>query len=103
MKLSTMIFSDTQEKANQKLKELALNINEEILLQRDDYIGTSKQAIHAKWFGEYARGFRYNNVFIDSSLCSDKNAMEQIIVNLVPPYDQRWDESYNRSNHVKYF
>ncbi|MCY7542389.1 hypothetical protein P9173_09885 [Bacillus safensis] len=103
MKLSTMIFSDTQEKANRKLKELALNINEEILIHRHNYIETSKQIIHAKWFGDNARGFRYTDVFIDSSLCSNKEAMGQIIMSLIPPYDQRWDESYNRSNHITYF
>ncbi|WP_342487259.1 hypothetical protein NSQ30_10265 [Bacillus sp. FSL R7-0651] len=103
MKMSTMVFSNMQEKANKKLNELALNVNEEILIHRHDYIETSKQIIYAKWFGEYARGFRYNNVFIDSSLYSNKEAMEQIIMSLVPPYDQRWDESYNRSNHIKYF
>lgn len=103
MKLNTMIFSDTQEKANRKLKELALNINEEILIQRDDYIETTQQTIRAKWFGQYARGCRYTEVFVDSSLYSNKEAMEQIIMSLVPPYDQRWDESYNRSNHITYF
>ncbi|WP_144498129.1 hypothetical protein [Bacillus pumilus] len=103
MKLSTMIFSDTQEKANRKLKELALNINEEILILRDDYIETTQQTIRAKWFGQYARGCRYTEVFVDSSLCSNKEAMEQIIMSLIPPYDQRWDESYNRSNHITYF
>lgn len=103
MKQRTMIFSDTQEKANRKLMELTLNINEEILIQRDDYIETTKQSIRAKWFGQYARGFRYNEVFVDSSLYSNKKAMEQIIMSLVPPYDQRWDESYNHSNHITYF
>lgn len=103
MKLNTMIFSDTQVKANRKLKELAQNINEEILIQRDDYVETTKQSIRAKWFGQYARGFRYNEVFVDSFLYSNKEAMEQIIMSLVPPYDQRWDKSYNRSNHISYF
>lgn len=46
-----MVFSNMQEKANKKLNELALNVNEEILIHRHDYIETSKQIIYAKWFG----------------------------------------------------
>jgi hypothetical protein len=106
MHRSIMIFSDTQQKAEDKLNEFATSLDELILKQSKDYIKTATRTIQARFFSEYCRGFRYIDVYIDNSLRKNKNAMEWIIMKLVPPHyytNFKHDENYNRNDHIHFF
>jgi hypothetical protein len=106
MHRSIMIFSDTQQKAEDKLNELAASLNEPILKRSKDCIQTSTLTIQARWFGEYCRGFRYKEVYVDKTLKNDDEKMQLILTKLVPPHyytDCPYDEHYNWREHIHYF
>lgn len=100
-----MILSDSQEKAEAKLKEIAESIDEDILIRNKDYIKTSTKTIEARSFSKYCRGYRYQYVYIDYSL-KDTQAIELIVMKLVPPdyyIGVPYDENYNWRDYVSYF
>jgi hypothetical protein len=106
MHRSIMIFSDSQEKAEKRLNELAETLDEEILVRRKDYIQTPIQTFQARWFSESCRGYRYREAHVDNSLRNNERAMELIVMKLVPPHyytDSPFDEKYNWRDHVHYF
>lgn len=99
-----MIFSDSQEKAEQKLNELISELDEDILKRTKDYVKTSTKTFQARRYSDNCRGYRYQKVYIDNSLDSD--SLDGIFAKLVPPHyynNVERDENYNWKEHVHYF
>ncbi len=103
---SIMIYSDSQVKAEEKLNEIIESLNEEILIRKKDFVKTPTKTMQARWFSEYCRGYRYQEVYVDQSLKNNRDYMDLIIAKLVPPHyynGVEYDENYNWRDHVHYF
>lgn len=103
---SVMIFSNSQEKAENKLNELSKTLGEEIVMRKKDFIKTPTKTIQARWFGESCRGYRYQEVYIDNELKYVEDAVNSILVKLVPAHyyiGVEKNENYNWREHVHYF
>ncbi|OMD66891.1 hypothetical protein [Paenibacillus odorifer] len=103
---STIIFSDTQTKAEDKMKELVSSLpSSDILLTTNNYVKTKIGTFHALKYSKGCRGYRYQNVYIDKILALDLEATDLIMMKLVSPnyYGETQATEYSLKEHVHYF
>lgn len=105
MHRSVMVFSDTSEKAEEQLAKIIKELDEDILIQRKDFVKTKNNTYQARAFNDSCRGYRYKEVYVDACY---KNTEEfsLILAKLVPPHyyiNHSYDESYNWRDNIHYF
>ncbi|WP_407632948.1 hypothetical protein [Bacillus velezensis] len=106
MHRNIMIYSDTEEKAINKLESIVSELDEEILINRPGFVQTPTKKIEARKFSDYCRGYRYTRVYVDISLRNDPETLGWILMKLVPPFyykNVEYDDEYNWEDHVIYF
>lgn len=102
---SVMIYSDSQEKADKQLERVLEDYDEEVIRRHKNIVITSKRTIRARKFSEYCRGFRYNEVYIDKALSSDKEIVGLITMKMIEPFndDGTRDSDWHWRDNVHYF
>ncbi|MFS0855226.1 hypothetical protein [Paenibacillus taichungensis] len=84
--VNTMIFSDDQLKAEEKMNELVSFLPERSIIKRTkDHVKTTIGTYRAKKYTEGCRGYRYQTVYIDKSLSVVSDVINSILVKIMPP------------------
>ncbi|MCP1185013.1 hypothetical protein [Paenibacillus sp. 1781tsa1] len=102
----TMIYSNDQSKAEDKMNELISFLSKKSFIKRErDNVKTVIGTFMARKFSERCRGYRYQEAYIDKTLWEDPSDIALIIAKLVPLRDDEGevDNSYSWKDHVHFF
>ena len=102
----TMIYSNDQSKAEDKMNELISFLPEKSFIKRErDNAKTVIGTFMARKFSEGCRGYRYQEVYIDKTLWENPSDVSLIIMKLMPYRDDTGEpeSNYNWNEHVHFY